>query len=118
MYANTCWGLLGLAVTIGLAVLGLPSQYEWLQPCFLGTAIACGIASVVCFGWPMREKANRAKLKELCTNPYRAVKLMEPSHVTILGLVIALCGVDCRSLRCKRRCHVWLPVLHIAGDGR
>lgn len=93
MYANTCWGLLGLAVAFGLAVLSLPSQYEWLQPWFLGTAVACAVGSIVCFGWPLREKANRVRLIELCIHPYRVLKLIEPSHVIILGLVIALSGV-------------------------
>lgn len=93
MYANTCWGLLCLAVTFGLAVVGLPPQYEWLQPWFLDTAVACGVSSIVCFGWPLREKENRVRLRELCVHPYRVAKLIEPLHVIILGLVIALGGV-------------------------
>jgi hypothetical protein len=30
MYASTCCGFLGLAVTFGLAVLGLTTDYAWL----------------------------------------------------------------------------------------
>jgi hypothetical protein len=93
MYANTCWGLLCLAVTFGLAVLGLPIQYEWLSPWLLGAAVACGIGSLICFSWPLRQKANRDRLLELLMHPYRAAKLIEPSHIMILGLVIALGGV-------------------------
>ncbi len=55
MWENTCWGLLGFAVTFGLTVLGLPPAYEWLAPYFLWAAFACFIGSLVCFGclhWP------------------------------------------------------------------
>jgi hypothetical protein len=93
MYANTCWGLLGFAVTFGVAVLGLPTQYEWLTPWFLAAAVMCGVGSVICFGWPLRQKENRDKLKELSTHPARLAKLIEPSHMIIFGLVIALGGV-------------------------
>jgi hypothetical protein len=93
MYANTCWGFLSLAVCFGLAVLGLPSQYEWLAPWLLGAAVACSAGSAICFGWPLRQKKNRDKLKELCAHPFGAVKLIEPHHVVILGLAIAVGGV-------------------------
>jgi hypothetical protein len=93
MYANTCWGLLGLSVTFGLAVLGLPTQYEWLSPWFLGAAVACGVGSLICFGWPLRQRENRAKVAIVLTHPARAVRLIEPSHVIILGLVIAAIGI-------------------------
>src|SRR5260370_32500009 len=61
MYANTCWGLLGLAVTFGLAVLCLPQDYLWLQPYFIWTAVACGIASVICFLWPLLRRSLHLK---------------------------------------------------------
>src|SRR6267154_3693090 len=93
MYANTCWGLLGLSVTFGLAVLELPTQYEWLSPWFLGAAVACGVGSLICFGWPLRQRENRAKVAIVLTHPARAVRLIEPSHVIILGLVIAAIGI-------------------------
>jgi hypothetical protein len=99
MYANTCWGLLGLAVTFGLAVLGLPTQYEWLSPWFLGAAVACGVGSVICFGWPLRHRDNRAKVAAVVTHPVRAIKLIEPLHIIILGLAIALSGVIWQSRR-------------------
>jgi hypothetical protein len=93
MYANTCWGLLSLAVCFGLSVLGLPSQYEWLSLWLLGVAAACGVGSIFCFGWPLRQKDNRARVVTLITHPIRALRLIEPSHIVILGLVIALGGV-------------------------
>jgi hypothetical protein len=93
MYANTCWGLLGLAVAFGLAVLGLPTQYEWLSPWFLGTAVACGVGSIICFGWPLRQKDNRVKVAALISHPIRVLPLIEPIHIITLGLAIALGGV-------------------------
>jgi len=51
MYANTCWGFLSLAVTFGLAVLGVPPDYGWLQPYFIWSAVACGLISVFLFCW-------------------------------------------------------------------
>src|SRR3990170_7433034 len=93
MYANTCWGLLGLTVTFGVAVLGLPQGSEWLAPWFTSAAVACAVGSLICFAWPLRQKANRVKLKELCQHPLKAVKLIEPTHVIFLGLLIAIGGV-------------------------
>lgn len=93
MYANTCWGLLGLAVTFGLAVLGLPTQYEWLSPWFLGAAVVCGVGSIICFGWPLRERNNRDKIAALVVHPIRSLTLIEPQHLIILGLVVAAVGV-------------------------
>ena len=55
MYANTCWGFLGLAVTFGLAVLGLPANYLWLRPYFIEAAVLSGGISVALFLWiPLR----------------------------------------------------------------
>jgi hypothetical protein len=93
MYANTCWGLLTLAVGLGLAVPGLPTQYEWLAPWLFGTAVACGVGSIICFGWPLRHQRNRAKVAALIVHPPRAIRLVEPSHIIILGLIIATAGV-------------------------
>jgi hypothetical protein len=93
MYANTCWGLLGFTVTFSLAVLGLPARYEWLAPWFIGAAVASGVGSLICFAWPLRERANRAKVAALIVHPIRALRLIEPSHIIILGLLIALVGV-------------------------
>jgi hypothetical protein len=53
MYANTCWGFLGLAVTFGLAVLGLPPEYLWLRPYFMWTAVGCAAISTLLFSWPL-----------------------------------------------------------------
>jgi hypothetical protein len=34
-------------------MLGLPPNYEWLQPWFVGAAVFFGVASVICFFWPL-----------------------------------------------------------------
>jgi hypothetical protein len=93
MYANTSWGLLSLAVTFGLAMLGLPAPYEFLAPWFMGAAIIFGIASVVCFAWPLHKKENRVKCASLCQHPLRAIRLINPLYIVGIGLVIALVGV-------------------------
>jgi len=53
MYANTCWGFLGIALTLGLTILGLPQQYIWLHAYFLWLAIASASISAVLFAWPV-----------------------------------------------------------------
>ena len=53
MYANTCWGLLGLAVTFGLAVIGLTPEYAWLRSWFWGGSAFFLVASILCFCWPL-----------------------------------------------------------------
>ena len=57
MYANTCWGFLGLAVTFGLAMLSLPSDQAWLGPWLALAAAACFALSVGLFLWPLIKKA-------------------------------------------------------------
>jgi hypothetical protein len=94
MWANTCWGLLGLAVTFGLAVIGLPAQYEWLAPYFRMAAFGFAVSSALCFAWPLRDPFMRKQAWVVCQHPARWVKTkLEPSHVIILGLVIAVAGV-------------------------
>lgn len=53
MWANTCWSLFGIAITLALAMIGLPPEYVWLQPWFLGTSVFCLAASILCFSWPL-----------------------------------------------------------------
>jgi hypothetical protein len=65
MWANTCWGLVGLASASGLAVLGLSPEYLWLRPWLLGTAVVLGAASVVCFCWPKLQVVAGKALKWL-----------------------------------------------------
>jgi hypothetical protein len=92
MWGNTCWGLLGLAVAFGLA--GLTPEYEWLRPYFATVAAVSGVASVGCFCWPLRHHDNRVKLREACKHPFKWItESVEPSHIIILGLVIAFGGV-------------------------
>jgi hypothetical protein len=90
MYANTCWGLLGLAVTFGLAVLGLPTEYLWLQPYLLRSAIGCGLASAICFGWyPARWVAERLRAPKL-----RLVKMALGLAILFSGMGIAIWGLS------------------------
>ena len=53
MWANTCWGLIGLAAACGLAVLGLSPDYVWLRPWLLGAVAVFVVATVICFCWPL-----------------------------------------------------------------
>jgi hypothetical protein len=53
MWANTCWSLFGIAITLALAMIGLPPEYVWLQPWFLGTSVFCLVSSILCFSWPL-----------------------------------------------------------------
>ncbi len=49
MSETTCWSLLCIALTLGLPVIGLPTQYAWLQPLFLGASGFCLAASILGF---------------------------------------------------------------------
>jgi hypothetical protein len=61
MWANTCWGLFGLAVALGLAMIGLLPEYAWLRPWFAIVAILSFVASLICFLWPIISFRRRAK---------------------------------------------------------
>lgn len=92
MRENASWSLLSLSVGFVLAMLGLPDRYEWVQPYLLAGAAACLVLSALCFAWPLRNKDARAKCVEVCNHPFRLAKLVEPVHIIILGLLIALSG--------------------------
>lgn len=62
MWASTCWGLLGLAATAALSVLGLSREWIWLQPVLLSSATILFVASIACFCWPLRLRSNRKEL--------------------------------------------------------
>jgi hypothetical protein len=90
MWANSCWGLLGLAAAFGLAMVGLSPDYEWLRPYFATAAIGFGLASAVCFCWPLRHRHNRVKMLEALRHPARwAANSVEPWHVIIACLIVA-----------------------------
>lgn len=77
MYANTCWGFLGLAVTLWLAVLGLPSDSVWLAPYFMKAGSSCAIISLLLFGWLPARKLWRQSgivLGNAAAIPYREWK--------------------------------------------
>jgi hypothetical protein len=49
MSETTCWSLLCIALALGLAVIGVPPEYVWLQPWFLGASGFCFAASILGF---------------------------------------------------------------------
>jgi hypothetical protein len=53
MWANTCWGLFGIAITLAIAMIGLPPEYIWLQSWFIGGAVLTFAASLLCFSRPL-----------------------------------------------------------------
>jgi hypothetical protein len=88
MYANTCWGLLGLAVTFGLATLGLPSRFEWLSPWLLAAAVSCCVASLACFLWPLVRRAllsRETKQTDTFPTPTSAASLILPREANLVG---------------------------------
>ena len=52
---------------------------------------AVGSAGVL--SYPLHVRANRAKVAALFVHPARALRLIEPTHIIMLGLAIALSGV-------------------------
>jgi hypothetical protein len=92
MRENSAWSLLTLSVGFMLAILGLTDGWLWLQPFLLVAAAFCLFLSIVCFGWPLRNKDNRTRCVQFCKHPFKIAKMIEPSHIIILGLLIALAG--------------------------
>jgi hypothetical protein len=93
MWANSVWGLCGLAVTLGLAMIALPPDYIWLQPYFAVGAIFSSLGSVGVLCWPLRNPQRRAIVLVKIQHPAKWIaELIEPSHVIIIGLLIALAG--------------------------
>jgi hypothetical protein len=94
MWANSVWGFFGLAVTLGLAVIGLSPDWNWLRPYFLGSAAFSLIVSLVILCWPLRSKERRVAVLVKVQHPFRwASELIEPHHIIVLGLLIVLAGV-------------------------
>ncbi|MGH6836569.1 MAG: hypothetical protein ACREC9_13765 [Methylocella sp.] len=62
MWANTFWGLLGIAITLAVAMIGLPREHAWLQQWFLLGAGFSLAASVLCFSWHLLRGSRKPKL--------------------------------------------------------
>jgi hypothetical protein len=59
MFANTCWGLFGTALTLAFGMISLPAGLEWLQTWCMWGAILSLAASLVCFfSYPVRSRRN------------------------------------------------------------
>jgi hypothetical protein len=83
MYANTCWGLLGLAVTFALAALGLPSHFEWLSPWLFTTAASCGSVSAACFLWPLIRRIIHARKSKRLASSVTTASLVLPREANL-----------------------------------
>src|SRR5260370_39211849 len=94
MWANSFWGLLGFAVTFGLAMLLLSPEQIWLRPYLSGLAICCGLASLAVLLWPLRHHDNRTKTLEVLKHPAIFIpKLLDARCMIVVGLVITILGV-------------------------
>ena len=79
MWANSVWGLVGLAVTFGVAALGLTPEQAWLRPWLTDSSIVSAVASVAILCWPLHRRDNRAKVRDALNHPVRwIVQIVEP----------------------------------------
>jgi hypothetical protein len=93
MWANSVWGLLGFSGSSVYAMLGLAPDSAWQIPLrFLAVIFFLLSLAVLC--WPMHRQEQRAIVWGKLQHPAKwMAELIEPSHVIILGLAIALGGV-------------------------
>ncbi len=78
MWANSFWGLLGLAVTFGLTVLLLGPDQIWLRPYFLAAAFLSALGWGIILIWPLlrhlwrklRAQYNLIDLKDAAAQLY------------------------------------------------
>jgi hypothetical protein len=92
MWANSVWGLFGLSASCIMTMLGLSPDSPWQSSLLLG-AVLFFVGSVGVLCWPLHQSVNRAKVASLVVHPTRAIRLIEPPHIIILGLLIAISGV-------------------------
>ncbi|WP_194464256.1 hypothetical protein [Bradyrhizobium sp. CCBAU 53340] len=72
-------------------MISLSPGSEWQKPLQNGVEIF-SLATLIVLCWPLHNKTNRASVREKLRRPIQLVKMLEPSHVVILGLAIALAG--------------------------
>jgi hypothetical protein len=70
MSANS-WGFFGTGLAVWLTMIGLPSQYLWLQPWFILGGGVSFVASAVCFFWPVLRHGARTAAPSLPATPCR-----------------------------------------------
>jgi hypothetical protein len=93
MWANSVWGLFGLSASCVLTMLGLGPNSASQTPLLIGAALFF-IASIAVLCWPLRDADQRMRAKGKLKHPLVwLAATLEPSHVIILGLVIATIGV-------------------------
>jgi hypothetical protein len=91
MWANSVWGFFGLAVTLGLAVLGQPHDLLWMRPSFLLGAGVSFILSVAILCWPLRLAENRAFVAVKLRHPIQWInEWVAPTYVIIAVLIPSL----------------------------
>jgi hypothetical protein len=94
MWANSVWGFFGLAVTLGLAVLGLPPDLLWMRPWFLYGAATSFFLSVGVLCWPLRLAENRTFVATKIRHPIQWMnEWIAPTYVIIAVLTVILAGV-------------------------
>jgi hypothetical protein len=92
--ANSVWGFFGLAVTLGLAMLGLPGDLLWLRPWFLYGAAISLVLSIGTLFWPLRLAENRSFVAIKIRHPIQWMnEWVAPTYVIITALTIILAGV-------------------------
>jgi hypothetical protein len=110
MWANSVWGLFGFAVTLGIAMMGLPPDYVWLQPYFMVAAILSFIGSVSVLCWPLRVPEQRAVVWVKFQHPLRwAIELIDPLHLIIIALVVALSAAGWQLYRGPKTVTITVP---------
>jgi hypothetical protein len=91
MWSSSVWGLLGFAASCVLTMISLSPGSDWQIPLQYGAA-AFFVACIIVLCWPLHNKPTRATVREKFRRPVLLVKMLEPSHVIIVGLGIALAG--------------------------
>jgi hypothetical protein len=100
MWANSVWGLLTLGVGFWVAVAELAPEWLWLRPWFSWTGSACLVGSATVLCWPLWHADVREQIRVKLQHPLAwMVELIEPHHLIIAGLFIALVGAVWNSQR-------------------
>jgi hypothetical protein len=92
MWAGSVWGLFGLSISSFYTMLSLPADSEW-RPALTYAGIVFFLLSAVVLFWPLLHRENRVLVSAKLKHPKKWIaELVEPSHIVILGLLIALAG--------------------------